>query len=358
MHTPPTREQADAYAQQALALMAQEGLAPHPDNFALWYAYVSGERPELKGAIDAVMAAPSALKEQESAAAFQQFMASSSGNLSLQCRAERIVAQLEVVIPVLQRAVRSARDYNETLVGAYSDTLVGAARECVRNESSERFFVMLAQLLRESRAMARQAREAETQINEALAHVNRLKDELAGARKEALTDALTGIANRKMFEVAMREDALASVEEGEPLSLLLMDIDHFKRFNDTYGHAVGDHVLKLLAVTLRECVKGLDTAARYGGEEFAVLLPRTALKDAAKLAENIRLRVAGKTIVNRKSGEQLGRVTVSVGAVQFEAGEPLRRFVERADEALYLAKRLGRNRVAAQTHSHEHLHVG
>ncbi len=137
------------------------------------------------------------------------------------------------------------------------------------------------------------------------------------------------------------------MDTGEALSLLLLDIDHFKQFNDTYGHTIGDHVLKLLATTLRESIKGQDTAARYGGEEFAVILPRTAAADACKLAENIRQRVTSKSVVNRKTGGTFGRVNVSIGVAEMRLGEPIRRFVERADQALYTAKRTGRNRVVS-----------
>jgi diguanylate cyclase len=160
-----------------------------------------------------------------------------------------------------------------------------------------------------------------------------------------MTDALTAIANRKMFDFMLREAAIESVESGEPLCLLFLDIDHFKQFNDNFGHAVGDQVLKLLAAVLKETCKGQDTPARYGGEEFAVILPRTGIDNAARLAENIRERIASKPIVNRKTGEQLGRVQVSIGAAEFAWGEPVRSLVERADKALYQAKNTGRNRV-------------
>jgi diguanylate cyclase len=150
-----------------------------------------------------------------------------------------------------------------------------------------------------------------------------------------------------MLDFVLREAAIEAMDTGDPLSLLLLDIDHFKQFNDTYGHTIGDQVLKLLGGTLRDSIKGQDTAARYGGEEFAVILPRTAATDAAKLAENIRQRITNKSVVNRKTGGTLGRVSVSIGVAQMRLGEPIRRFVERADQALYTAKRTGRNRVVS-----------
>jgi diguanylate cyclase len=132
------------------------------------------------------------------------------------------------------------------------------------------------------------------------------------------------------------------------LCLLLLDIDHFKKFNDSFGHHIGDQVLKLLASVLRESVKGQDTAVRYGGEEFAVVLPNTALEGAFTVAENIRRRIIGKELIDRKNGERLGRITISVGVGQFAPGEPLREFIERTDRALFAAKKGGRNRVVSE----------
>ncbi|MCU0894360.1 MAG: GGDEF domain-containing protein [Rhodospirillales bacterium] len=148
-----------------------------------------------------------------------------------------------------------------------------------------------------------------------------------------------------MFDFVLRQAALDGMENGDPLSLLMLDIDHFKKFNDTHGHHIGDQVLRLLAAVLKQSVKGQDTPARYGGEEFAVVLPQTVLENAVKLAEAIRLRVSRRSVVNRATSQRLGSFTVSIGAAEFVPGEPLRQFVERADRALYAAKKAGRNRV-------------
>jgi diguanylate cyclase len=130
--------------------------------------------------------------------------------------------------------------------------------------------------------------------------------------------------------------------------LLILDIDHFKKFNDTYGHQTGDEVLKLLASTMTKTVKGDDIPARYGGEEFAVILPETDLKGAVHVAEHIRQRISSKKLVNRATNQNLGRITVSIGAASFEFGEPLTDFMKRADQALYKAKGNGRDQVVSQ----------
>jgi diguanylate cyclase len=128
----------------------------------------------------------------------------------------------------------------------------------------------------------------------------------------------------------------------------MIDIDHFKKFNDTYGHLIGDEVLRVVARLLRENVKGRDTPARYGGEEFAVILPQTSLNHAAKLAEQIRNTLASRKVHDKRTDASYGTLTVSIGAAKFQPGEPLDPLVQRADQALYRAKNQGRNRVVTE----------
>lgn len=178
--------------------------------------------------------------------------------------------------------------------------------------------------------------------------VSRLRDDLEQMKREALSDGLTGIANRKAFDEKLRDAAMASMEGGQDLSVLLIDADFFKQINDLYGHQAGDQVIRVLAQTLQQNVKGRDTTARYGGEEFAVILPTTKLDDAIHVAENIRQSVEALYIVSENRGENIGKITVSIGVASFQMGEPLSRLIERADQALYLAKANGRNQVMSE----------
>jgi diguanylate cyclase len=166
-------------------------------------------------------------------------------------------------------------------------------------------------------------------------------------RKESLTDPLTGVANGKAFDTAM-ETALLALAEGENVSLMMCDIDHFKKFNDSFGHQTGDQVLRLVANCLSDNVKGRDTAARYGGEEFAVLLRGTALADATHIAEQIRESVEGRKLVKKSTGDILGTITISIGVAQFVPGDTAETVIRRADACLYGAKQNGRNLVLSQ----------
>jgi diguanylate cyclase (GGDEF)-like protein len=162
----------------------------------------------------------------------------------------------------------------------------------------------------------------------------------------AITDALTQLNNRGHFMVAAAQELRRAREEGLPLSLLMFDVDHFKKFNDTYGHAVGDRVLVLVSSCIRGSLRGTDMAARYGGEEFVVLLPGVALDEAAShAAERLRARVEGAALAIDDGSV---RVTISIGVAQLTAEDAgLAGLLKRADDALYRAKAEGRNRVVA-----------
>jgi diguanylate cyclase len=168
-------------------------------------------------------------------------------------------------------------------------------------------------------------------------------------RTEAETDALTGLANRRRFDEALRTEAREAMQRNQPLCVAMIDIDHFKKFNDTHGHALGDQVLKLVARTISEHCRDGDVAARYGGEEFVLVMPKTGLGSAIEVVERIRLATASKRLTRRGSKESLGGITMSVGVARYQGQEALTNLVERADAALYAAKNAGRNQVKTET---------
>jgi diguanylate cyclase len=148
------------------------------------------------------------------------------------------------------------------------------------------------------------------------------------------------------------------MEKGEPLSVLLIDIDHFKRFNDDFGHGVGDQVLRLMAKVLRERVREIDLPARYGGEELIAILPGADLAACAAVAERIRRTISECQISRRSTGEALPGITVSIGVGEFQFGESMADLIDRCDRALYVAKRSGRNRVVTENELDRELKAG
>jgi diguanylate cyclase (GGDEF)-like protein len=160
----------------------------------------------------------------------------------------------------------------------------------------------------------------------------------------AVTDGLTGLYVHRHFQHRLEEEFTRSRRYDSPLSLLLVDIDHFKKFNDTYGHRTGDEVLRGVARLLQSCARCTDVVCRYGGEEMCLILPETDATGAAQIAERIRVKIE-KHVFTGGNGEKL-KVTVSIGVASFHEGLATRgALIERTDEALYRAKRAGRNRV-------------
>jgi diguanylate cyclase (GGDEF)-like protein len=175
--------------------------------------------------------------------------------------------------------------------------------------------------------------------------VRRLRESHADLERLSGTDALTGLANRRLLMAELERELRRSERHGNPLALLMLDVDHFKRFNDTYGHPAGDAVLQRLAGILRKSVRDVDTVARYGGEEFLVMLPETPAADAARVSERIRAATEQDRFTPEGGGAALG-VTVSVGYAVFpEHGKTADTLIEAADQALYRSKASGRNRV-------------
>jgi diguanylate cyclase len=241
---------------------------------------------------------------------------------------------------MIDAAVGSATHYTESLAHATQSLGTAKDRDGLRT--------IVETLVRATRDMEENNGRLEQSLKASKHEINQLQVNLEAVRNESLTDPLTSLANRKYFDQALDKYIAQSFASGEPVSLLLTDIDHFKAFNDTFGHLTGDQVLRLVALAVKQNVKGQDVAARYGGEEFAVILPNTALRAALTVADHIRRAVMTKELMKRSTGEHLGRVTVSIGVAALQKGDTSQSLIERADSCLYTAKRCGRNRVMCE----------
>ena len=335
-------EQAIEFAKTALQGMTANSVPPTPENFMVWYTHVAGRNPNLSHMLSILTDNNQEITNTISEDIYSRFFVSAANveDDALHATAERINEELRRIMDYIGEAGDGVSQYGETLSTAKSD--LSSANEQVGLKE------VIARVLNETQKMEIINNKLEQKLNDSNSEVNQLREDLEDMRKEALTDSLTGISNRKMFDMELRNAARDAMEKGEDLSLMMIDIDYFKKFNDTYGHQVGDEVLKLLANTLNKTVKGSDIAARYGGEEFAVILPTTNLDGAYSVGEAIRTRISTKKLVNRQTNTDLGKITVSVGISQFKYGEKLTDLIRRADQALYSAKNLGRNRVISQ----------
>jgi diguanylate cyclase len=338
MFYPETAEAARQHALIAIDLMARHAIAPNPANFTLWYDYAGKRNPELVQAIDSLIRARTAFSPTQCAELYAGFFGVDRDGEELRDASRRLQAAVDHILAYVADAGLDASRSNHRLAAISGDLQADQDRIGL-HEVVKGVMIECQKLLDRSRSLEQHLKHASGEISE-------LRDHLETVRREALTDALTGLANRKFFDMKLHEETRNAEKTGETLCLLMADIDHFKSFNDSYGHRVGDEVLKIVARTLKEGVKGQDTASRYGGEEFALLLPRTGLDGATALANQIRTRLAGRTITNRRTGESYGAVTLSIGVAQHRHGEALEQFVQRADQGLYRAKNDGRNCVA------------
>ena len=336
-----TAEQATRNAQRALALIDQHGANPNPRNFAIWYSYTASYPPELVRALDILLSNGQSFNEELGRELFERYLGCTKGLLAQGEAGRKLERQVREVIRVLSEAGTGTKAYGKALSKAVTKLAANGGLGQVKD--------VITSLVSETQAMADRTRKLETQLEEQAKEAEELRRTLESTRRDALTDGLTGLANRKHFDTRLREAVKQAMETGEPLCLLMADIDRFKNFNDTHGHPMGDQVLRLVARTLTMTLKGADTPARYGGEEFVVILPATELAGAHTVAEQIRGRMASRRIVRRDTQQDIGAITLSIGVTEYRMGEALGAFIRRSDTALYSAKRGGRNCVVVMT---------
>ena len=332
-------KQAQIYADSAFERIRKEGLSATPDVYELWYVYYSGQSPEITRAIDILIANQQKVTVERCRELYARFLSDNKNEELVRRAGDEINSTIRSVTGVV-RDVKAATE-------EYSVNLENVTSKVSKTSSPEELQQVLTSIVSDTKDMLVRNRTLEQELDKSSHVMEELQRDLENVRREAMTDGLTNLANRKAFDNELRRVAEeATVTEGT-FALLMVDIDYFKSFNDNYGHQVGDQVLRLVARTLTDGVKGRDVAARYGGEEFAIILPDTGLQAAVTVGNALRKAVATKDVVNRNTGDKLGRITMSVGCAEFSPGENLQDLIERADAALYTAKHNGRNQVAA-----------
>ena len=329
------------YGESALGNLKKNQMPAYPRNYEIWYTYAAGFNRGLNKAINDIL-------RNNGTITLTQLDTIYNEHLSPNRLSDRVDEVGGKISTELRSIVREVEDYiNKT--STYGDTLVGASRTLQKTEDRNAIREIVAQLISETKDAEAQNRMLSEQLAASQAQVNELRDSLDTIRYESLMDDLTTLANRKHFDRSLEQAMEEAEESGEPLSLLMTDIDHFKKFNDTFGHQTGDQVLRLVAVAVKQNVKGQDVPCRYGGEEFAVVLPKTNLRQAVAVAENIRKAVMAKELIKRSTGENLGRITISIGCSTYVPGDTAQDLIERADQCLYAAKHGGRNLVKCET---------
>ncbi len=325
------------WAKRALQLMSEQGVSPTPRHYQLWYTYASGEAPLLNRMIDNCIAHTKRVGDELSERLYLKFFGAKGENALVQETGQLMHAELDKVIARLNSAESDTTRFGNVLM-EYGDDIADLA-------DGDGIKALVSGLARETKEMEVKTRSLESELKKSSEEIKKLKANLDTARAESMIDDLTGIGNRKQFDCALKMATEDSAMSHQPLSLVFGDVDHFKKFNDTWGHKLGDHVLKLVAQQMKILIGDRGTPTRYGGEEFAIIMPDTTLSDALAFAEELRISVSKKQMKTKATGVALGRITMSFGVTQYMAGESMDAFVERADCALYAAKSAGRNKV-------------
>jgi len=333
------REHTKNVSGKALERIALEKVLPSPENYELWFVYYARSVPEVVRVIDGIVESGQKINDYVCGEVHSRFLSDLRNEEAVRNAGEQVQNAIFNVSGMVEGVKHATKSYGNTLSDV--STKIGVAK------SQEELKAAMSVASESTRSMLEQNQRLEEMLRESSQIMDELKRDLEHVRREAMTDGLTGLANRKCFDDEIDNIIQDSSERRAVFSLLMLDIDYFKSFNDNFGHQVGDQVLRLVARTLKDGLKGKDVAARYGGEEFSIILPDTDLSGAVIVGNALRKAVAGKDVINRSTGKVLGRITLSVGVAEFSGEKTAEELIVRADEALYTAKHNGRNQVAA-----------
>ena len=329
-----------AYGERALNLLKQLRSPALPRNYEILFAFASSVNKALCDDLRKALEKDGCFTEETAELLSNTYF----NKKGMDEQVEEVGSQVSQEMTDIMSVIAAASERT----GSYGQSLQGVTSKLASIESPQQLRTVLDELFETTNDMAEYNDLLEKRLAKSKGQIDELQMSLELTRVESFTDELTGLTNRKRFDQAMKLEISEAKETGEPLSLLMLDIDHFKMFNDLHGHQTGDQVIRLVASTLKTNVKGRDTAARYGGEEFVIILPKTTLSAAIIVAEQMRIAVKTKELVKKSTNESIGHVTLSVGAATYRTDESIQELIERADASLYAAKEAGRNTVKSE----------
>jgi diguanylate cyclase len=324
----------------ALPLMSQLGIPVTPKNYTVWYKYVSGKDGELSKAIDGMRENNEMFSEEKNEDLYKKYCTEMDEN-----ELSKIREDLQKILLTILKEVTELTGQTEE----YETFVTASISRLSHNAGADDIRAVISEIIDKTKALGKHGKAIQHKLKETKTALSVLRKDFEQVKNEVLADFLTGIPNRRAFNEKLSALCNEAESDNEYLSLLLIDIDRFKRFNDQHGHLLGDAVLRFVARKAKEIVKGRDFLARFGGEEFAIILPKTPLTGARVVAENIRRFFAEVSLKAITASKNLGKITVSVGAACYRPGEPIEALLERSDQALYLAKDKGRNRVVTES---------
>jgi diguanylate cyclase len=328
-----------ALARQTMDAMEAHKVWPTAVNFELWTHFIAAPDSALGREIARMLSTGEAFTDNVADELAATYLPKAKLNDQIRDAGDALTKELAAVSRAIETAQKSSEAYGETLADA-SKTLTAAGSAADLKATVETLVTATKRVQRENKSLERRLSESTDQVS-------KLREHLEQVRREATTDGLTNLANRKAFDEELERACADALEQAQSLTLAVIDIDHFKSFNDTWGHQTGDQVIRYVASVIGRVGAPPRFAARYGGEEFALIFPRERAELAAVVLEEIREEVSSRMLKRRSTNDDLGAITVSVGLAELRAGESAHGLMERADSALYVSKRSGRNRVTS-----------
>jgi len=336
---PESVEESGNYLRIALNNISRQQLPYNPISYLLWYEYAIGRNELLVKNIEAF------LKKNEPVTieVIMQMIRNHLVNSKAVLAEEKAKEFQRTLVEITQYLSKSAIE-----IDLQSNTLETCASELSQAASLDAIAKITQQIVLETKSIAESSKTLKGKLDSAVLEINELDKELKKIKQTAKTDMLTSLLNRRGFSEAIVKVLETTKTTREPFSVIMLDIDHFKKINDEYGHLIGDHILKMVSKLLTDHIKGKDIASRFGGEEFILVLPQTCLKGAFVLAEQIRLSLQKKTWTIKNTGKSIGQITISLGIALYKLGESIDAVIKRADAALYQAKNTGRNKTKTE----------
>lgn len=329
-------KQAGEYLRQIIPLISKQGLAPTPINYSVFYSYLSGVSLSLNEIIDGLIAEKKTLTVAIMLELYEKYVNGSA-----------LIQQQEKIQEALEKTTAEASDEIQHInngASTFDKNLNKHAEKLSITNDPQTAALVLQQVMQDTRAMIKDNQEIQRRMQETSIEILSIKAELEAVKATAEKDALTGLKNRGSFDKAI--DLAVYNQNKVETALIMMDIDHFKRVNDNFGHLVGDRVIRYISALLTQVIGPDHHIARYGGEEFAVLLTNLPIDSVALLADKVRIAMGNSKLQRKDSGESIGKVTVSAGIAMLKTDDTVDSLIQRADTALYKAKETGRNKVA------------
>lgn len=327
-------------AEETLSRIRDNQIPAHPKTYEVIYTHLSGANKELSAAIEEMNEKYGRISPGQILHLHETYIANNAVVEKVDDIGEQITHEALFLESTIKKSYGLSHEFSDSLKQAASDLEIDLDQENLQK--------LIKRVSLETSAVQSRNQELIEQLNTAQIGIKKLRKNLAEVREESLMDQLTMIGNRRHFDRSLASAVKKYKMTIEPLCLVMADIDHFKSFNDKWGHQTGDQVLKLVAMAIKGNVKVIDIPCRYGGEEFAIILPNTTLEQGRTVAERIRMSVAKRDVVKRSTNENLGKITISAGVSLLTHDDTPESMISRADRSLYNAKDAGRNRVMTQ----------